>query len=268
LTLVLGDGSRYRLPNPPPGEGRLGVMLAMLSPDGRWLGHRRASFDRDPTYRLRDLGGTGSVEFDGVPVAWSANSRYLLARTADLRVLRIEPARHQVLTLPRDATRAVAVLPDGRVVFGAGDPGHVRLTVNSVDPTGSTTVDIPLPDRSAGYGWALGGGPTLTVSPDGTWITLPLRYETGKDPATGLRLGDHPDGAVAFLRAEVAGDRSSIVECPGGGNLVGDTGVGLLVARPGLAVVLDAGTGAEVGRTTLPAGTDVALPGQILYTGE
>src|SRR5882762_2097603 len=36
--LLLENGQQFRLPAPPPGEGRQGSLYASLSPDGRWLG--------------------------------------------------------------------------------------------------------------------------------------------------------------------------------------------------------------------------------------
>ena len=42
--LAVEGGREYRLPAPPPGEGRQGTMSASLSPGGRWLGLRAARY--------------------------------------------------------------------------------------------------------------------------------------------------------------------------------------------------------------------------------
>ena len=258
ILLVLEDGTQYRLPPTPPGEGRQGTLLASLSPTGRWLGYRRGARERDTVYRVRDLGGRQVTEFDGDPLRWSSDGRFLLAEA-------------------RTATDPTVSGADALIVDVL--TGSVRVVSNATRIGG----DIFTPPASLRIG---GGDPDdecwcpdgpWTLSPDGTRVSTVVRYEVGLIPGTGVKSAARDDRVAILVVDRATGKQRPLVSLPAADDaswgLAADTGAGLLLHRRTGAtavayalVLVDPAAGTQ--RVVYPNALGLVVPGEVLRTGE
>jgi hypothetical protein len=264
ILLVLEDGTQYRLPPTPPGEGRLGTLLASLSPTGRWLGYRRGAHERDTVYRVRDLGGTRVTEFDGDPVLWTPDGRFLLAQARTVADRTVAGADALIVDV---LTGAVRVVPNAIPVGGLLPDGDVLTTAAHLRVGGAQ------PDDEC---WCPQGG--WTVSPDGSRLSTVVRYEAGLIPGTGVKSAVADNHPVAILVADRAtGVQHPLVDLPTGDDafwaLAADTGAGLLLHRRTGAttfsyalVLVDPAVGTP--EVVYPSALDLVVPGEVLRTGE
>jgi hypothetical protein len=262
IVLVLEDGAQYRLPSTPPGEGRQGTLLASLSPTGRWLGYRRGAHVGDTVYRVRDLGGRRVTEFDGDPVWWSPDGRFLLAQArtvTDRTVAGVDALIVDVLT------GAVRVVPNATPVGGLLPGGDVFTTAAHLRVGGAGPEDEC---------WCPEGG--WTVSPDGARVSTVVRYERGLIPGTGAKSAPRGDHPVAILVADRAtGVQHPLVDLPANASwaLAADTGAGLLLHRRTGATASDYALvrfdpAAATTEVVYPYALGLVVPGEVLRTGE
>ncbi len=172
--LVLSSGQHLRLPSPPSGEGRNGTMLATLSPDGRWLGHRKAGYARDKRYLIRDLNGKHpTMEIQGSPLMWSPEGRFLFmdGPSDSSGYQLIEPASGKMSQVPY-AGGLGAIRPGGLLLSPQpAEPGRreLKLSGPGVDVTITFATD---------HNHECWCPKSYQVSPDGTTIAILLVYQS------------------------------------------------------------------------------------------
>lgn len=272
-TLVVADGRRFVLPQPPPGEGRQGTMLASLSPDGRWLGLRAARYPGDQRYEVRGLAGGGVTQVNGEPVRWSPDSRFLLVRAVDeARLTLVEPGigeAHRV-DVPADLVPlVVGVFPDGRLLTAAVGAGSVELDV--ISGSGIRRVRHVFASSDQDECWCPVASPPV-ISLDRERVYLPVAHRAGVVPGTTVKATATPEWTTGIAVIDLTtGAVSYRIDAPAG-QLVGDIADGLVMVvrqEDRIEVILiKQSSGAEVILSTLPASLTVAVPGQTLVTTE
>ena len=267
VVVVLEDGRQFRLPPPPPDEGRQGRTMASLSPDGRWLGYRRSGHRGDRRYLIRDLLGDAVVPVDATPGRWSPDARFLLAaEPAMAPTTLIEPATGEVRSV--DASGMVGVLPDGRLVTVDITDTALRMAAG---PTVREVTLGPPPDYEC---WCPAG---VAVAPGLDAVTVLLRHRSGIVPGTSEKSAPLPGNPARLVVVDRdTGTQRHRVDLPAAEDdswsLLADTGAGVLVRRRGPdvgeLVLVDPTSGARRVVLRPPHGVLLAVPGEVLNDGE